>query len=119
MCCVGCGESISQLGFRIWAMNYRNWLVSIFVIWVWGSLQVIPVQWAPVIPDPVYSRTLLSMWRIAKISLFPFPGIQYQFNIYTFIVIAILIGTGFLARYLLLKYLPKFKENSNGQDQES
>ncbi len=100
-------------------MNKRNWIVSVSVFLVWINIPAVPATWAAVIPNPVYRLTWMSVWRILKITLFPFPGMQYKFNIYTLVVVALLIVTGFIARYLLLKYLPSFKENSNGQNKES
>ncbi|MBC8507318.1 MAG: hypothetical protein H8D34_20840 [Chloroflexi bacterium] len=100
-------------------MSRRNWIVSVCVFLVWSNIPAVPASWAAVIPNPVYRLTWLSIWRIVKITLFPFPGMLYQFTIYTIVAVALIIGTGFLARHVLLKYLPSFKENTNGQDQES
>ena len=100
-------------------MSRRKWIVSLSLILVWINIPAVPATWAPVIPDPVYRLTWLSFWRIVKISLIPMPGMQYQFNVYSIVAVTVLIGTGLLARHLLLKYLPSFKENSNGKDQES
>ncbi len=90
-------------------MKVRNWLISICVFLIWIHIPAVPVSWAPVIPDPIFRLTWLSIWRMVKVTAFPYPGMQYQFNINTALVIVLLIGTGFLARYLLLKYLHRFR----------
>jgi len=79
-------------------IDYRKALVSGFVTLVWINIQVIPANWAPVIPDPVYKTTFISVWRILRIVFYPMPGIQYQFNIYSILGFALLIGTGFFLR---------------------
>jgi len=85
---------------------YKSLLISGCVFLVWINIPAVPASWAAVIPNPVYRLTWLSIWRIAKIAIFPFPGMQYQFSIYTILAIIVLFGTGILARYLLLKHLP-------------
>jgi len=87
-------------------MNYRNIIVSGCVFLVLINIPAVPISWAAVIPDPVYRLIWGSIWRMVKITLYPMPGIQHQFSLYSLIAIILLVSFGLLARYLLLKYLP-------------
>lgn len=81
----------------------KGWLLTIILFLVLASFPLVPVLQAAVIPDPVYRNVWRSMWQLMRYTLYPQPGLQYQFPWYSLIVVLIMICIGILVSRLLLK----------------
>jgi hypothetical protein len=74
--------------------NWRGALVYLIVFFILSCLPVVPVQTAPVIPNPVYRLTFLSFlglfWRRGLV------GVSYRWGWYTGAAIFALIAVGII-----------------------
>lgn len=81
----------------------KKWLLSICEFLILALLPVVPILRAAVIPDPFYRKVWVSLWQIARYILFPMPGLQYRFAWYSWVVIILIFGIGFLVQRLVSK----------------
>jgi hypothetical protein len=66
-------------------------------------LPIVPLQTAPVIPNPVYRLTGVSLVGLVARYVTPLVGVSYRWQWYTWVVIAVLLAGAVAASVLLLR----------------
>jgi hypothetical protein len=66
-------------------------------------LPIIPVQSAPVIPNPVYGPAGLSLFQIVARFVAPLVGVTYRWEWYSYLVLVALLAISAAAGVLLLR----------------
>jgi hypothetical protein len=81
--------------------NIRSIVVFAVVFGALSCLPIVPVQTAPVIPDPVYKLTTLPLVGLFLVR--GLVGVAYRWEWYTYAVILALLGFGIAASVFLSK----------------
>jgi hypothetical protein len=66
-------------------------------------LPIIPVQSAPVVPNPVYHTVGLSLFQVLFHYLAPLVGVSYHWGWYSYLVLAGLLAAAVVLGALLLR----------------
>lgn len=100
------------------SVKLRKFFITMMVILVLGVLPVIPMQYTPVVENPVPARDILTSFFQMIIYIFAAgSGVFYSFTWGSLFAITILFVFGWLLRrFLVNKFAQEKKDQSHAQD---
>jgi len=99
-------------------MKLRKFFITMAVILILGVLPVVPMQYTPVVENPVPARNILASFFQMFVYIFAAgSGVFYSFTWGSLIAITILIVFGWLLRrFLVNKFAQEKEDPSHAQD---